>query len=305
MAPRKGRASVVDHSLESADRLLLGNGQAADPAAAAGIYETLAAGGDGLAHMRLAVLTAAGIGRDQDWGRALDYLRKAAGLGHAGAQGQLGVLGDTDLKTLLAPARTQEAFKSPGIIVIEKLATPAMCDWIVSAGRDRLAPNMVVDTETGRHVPDRIRTGKGAPFPLLITDLVMMAVQERLARTTRLMWRQQEPPFLLSYEPGQRYLPHLDCFDPDEPAFARELSIMGQRVATCLTYLNEEYDGGETDFPRLGWRYRGRKGDALLFLNVGPDWRPDPMTLHAGLAPTRGRKWLLSQWVRDRELPLQ
>jgi hypothetical protein len=27
---------------------------------------------------------------------------------------------------------------------------------------------------------------------------------------------------------------------------------------------------------------------------------PDVKTLHAGLAPTRGEKWLLSQWMRRR-----
>ena len=28
------------------------------------------------------------------------------------------------------------------------------------------------------------------------------------------------------------------------------------------------------------------------------------MTLHAGLPVTHGRKWLLSQWVRDRVQPI-
>ena len=80
---------------------------------------------------------------------------------------------------------------------------------------------------------------------------------------------------------------------------------MGQRVATCLTWLNDDYAGGETEFPRIGFRHRGNPGDAMLFLNVTPDRRPDPLSLHAGLPPTRGRKWLLSQWVRDRRQPIQ
>ena len=59
-------------------------------------------------------------------------------------------------------------------------------------------------------------------------------------------------------------------------------------------------DGGETDFPTLGWRYRGSKGSALFFWNVGADGLPDRRTLHASLAPTRGEKWLYSYWVRLR-----
>jgi prolyl 4-hydroxylase len=65
-------------------------------------------------------------------------------------------------------------------------------------------------------------------------------------------------------------------------------------------YLNDDYEGGETDFPALGLRHRGRKGDALLWANVDRVGDPDRRTLHAGLAATRGEKWLLSQWIRDR-----
>jgi prolyl 4-hydroxylase len=67
-----------------------------------------------------------------------------------------------------------------------------------------------------------------------------------------------------------------------------------------LVYLNEGFEGGETGFPALKTRYKGRKGDALFFWNVGPDGSPDKRTLHAGLPPVSGEKWLLSQWIRFR-----
>ncbi len=55
---------------------------------------------------------------------------------------------------------------------------------------------------------------------------------------------------------------------------------MGRRVATCLTWLNEDYEGGETAFPEIGWKHRGKTGDAMLFLNVTtPDRKPDPTAL--------------------------
>lgn len=41
-------------------------------------------------------------------------------------------------------------------------------------------------------------------------------------------------------------------------------------------------------------------GEALVFDNVRPDGSGDVTTLHAGLAPSKGEKWLLSQWIRDR-----
>jgi hypothetical protein len=71
-------------------------------------------------------------------------------------------------------------------------------------------------------------------------------------------------------------------------------------VATFLIYLNDAFDGGETEFPKLGLKHRGRAGSALYFANLGADGAGDPRTLHAGRAPVRGEKWLFSQWVRNR-----
>ena len=52
-------------------------------------------------------------------------------------------------------------------------------------------------------------------------------------------------------------------------------------------------------------RWKGRAGNALFFWNVEPDGRPDRRTAHAGLPPTRGEKWLLSQWIRGPALQVQ
>ena len=105
---------------------------------------------------------------------------------------------------------------------------------------------------------------------------------------------------MLHYSAGEEYLPHFDFFDTRLPGTAQEVATRGQRVLTFLVYLNEDFEGGETAFPRLERKFRGRKGDALVFWNVRPDFLPEPLSLHAGTPPTRGEKWLFSQWVRYR-----
>jgi predicted 2-oxoglutarate/Fe(II)-dependent dioxygenase YbiX len=141
-------------------------------------------------------------------------------------------------------------------------------------------------------------------FAFLQTDLVLQIVHARIAAALALPIMHQEPTNILHYRPGEYYRPHYDFLDPAEATFATSLKRSGQRVATLLIYLNADYEGGETDFPRAAWRFKGAPGDALMFFNVTPDGRPDPMTLHAGLPPIVGEKWLLSKWVRDRALPL-
>ena len=70
-------------------------------------------------------------------------------------------------------------------------------------------------------------------------------------------------------------------------------------MVTFLLYLNDDYEGGETCFPRISWQHKGRKGDAMFFWNVDAQGQPDPKTLHEGSAPTKGEKWVLSQWIQQ------
>ena len=109
-----------------------------------------------------------------------------------------------------------------------------------------------------------------------------------------------ELPSVLHYAPGEQYAPHHDFCDVSLPGPAKDVADHGQRVLTFLIYLNEDYEGGETDFPQLNWRFKGRKGDAVFWWSVDENGAPDPRTLHAGLPPTSGEKWLFSQWMRDK-----
>jgi hypothetical protein len=103
---------------------------------------------------------------------------------------------------------------------------------------------------------------------------------------------------------GEAFLPHYDFFNPTLPSFAQELELLGQRIATGIVWLNDGYSGGETEFPSLNRRFKGAMGDALIFWNVDGLGQPDPRALHAGLPPTRGQKWVLSQWMRSHVQPI-
>jgi prolyl 4-hydroxylase len=107
-----------------------------------------------------------------------------------------------------------------------------------------------------------------------------------------------ENPQIMRYQPGQRFLPHYDFLDPRHPRVAEAIAQGGQREATFLVYLNDDFDGAETSFLQLDWRFRGGKGDAILFWNTDQSGAPEKSSLHAGLEPTRGEMWLLSQWIR-------
>jgi predicted 2-oxoglutarate/Fe(II)-dependent dioxygenase YbiX len=311
----------ADPRVAEANQLLVAAGE---PEAAAKLYAEAVEAGSGAAAERLAVLAAIGVARNADWKEALDHLARSAELGHRPAQRQLAILGDRedlggrtlrpamwpkvrdaiDHNALLGLPRIRREFTSPDIFVLESLASKAMCKWIIMRGRGRLARGEVDHIESGQAQADPMRTAEAAPFRLTDTDLITVLAQERLARAGRLPVHTHEPPNLLHYSPGQEYRPHFDFINPQVPGFRDQLAVLGQRIATCLIYLNDDYAGGETAFLQLGWKYRGRPGDALLFFNVDGRGQPHPQSLHAGLPPTRGEKWVLSMWVRDRVQPI-
>lgn len=325
---RSAAAAMEDAHLQDAELLLLGDSRVApQPGQAYMRYAQLAAGGSARAAQRAAVMAALGVGRIADWGAGLDFLTNAAIAGDKGARRQLAVLAGRsepriangeasseavwrgvregiNVANLLEPPAPKIISESPDIRVIEGFASPAMADWLIRSSQNRLEHGEVNDAATGAVRRHTMRTAKAAPFHVLTKDLVCALIQERAARATGVAVANHEPPNVIAYEPGEQFQPHFDYVDPAVPHFQMELMLQGQRVATCVTYLNDEFEGAETAFPRLNWRFKGRKGDVLIFFNVTPDGQVDPRTLHAGLPPKSGRKWVLSQWLRNRTQPL-
>jgi TPR repeat protein len=260
--------------------------------------------GSALAAERLAVLEAMGAGRPQSWSRTFAFLDLAAERGSESARAQLGLLGRggpaIDLAALLAPPAKRSLSDAPRVRAVDGFATPEECEWIIGLASGKLQPARVWDPATGENRNDPSRTNDATDLGLAETDVVVEIVRARIAAVGNLPVPVFETPQVMRYSAGQAFHPHYDYLDPEEPADRAQLQRLGQRIATFLLYLNDDFEGGETAFPEIGLRHRGRKGDGLLFANVDDRRAPEPKALHAGLPPTRGEKWILSQWVRDR-----
>ena len=97
-----------------------------------------------------------------------------------------------------------------------------------------------------------------------------------------------EATAVLHYAAGEESINHFDFVSPEIPGYDEEIARNGQRVLTFLVYLNDDYDGGRTDFPELGIAHKGRRGEGLFFVNALENNMPDLRTLHAGRPPTQG-----------------
>jgi len=137
------------------------------------------------------------------------------------------------------------------------------------------------------------RRTSGSAFLDPSGDRVVQRIKRRIAELTGTRVEQQERIQVTHY--GERFAPHLDSL----VAAGRDPGEAGDRICTVILYLNDDYEGGATRFPRIGRRVRPEKGKAVVFPNLTADGsRPDPLALHAGEPVRRGEKWLSNQWIR-------
>ena len=298
-------------------RYLLGKDTPPDPARGIGLIEQAAQAGDAQAAWFAATIASCSFWRPRDWDKALDYLMRAAQGGHGPSESSLRILaggpnGDgvggndwekmrraVDLSAWLAPPAIRTIHEEPRIQVIEKFVPPAACDWLMARAEGRLARATIYDKATGGKTEDGRRTNSQCNLDIENCGVLTFVLRGRIGALIGRQDLAMEIPKILHYAPGDTFDNHFDFLDPAQPAYAQELAMRGQRTHTFLIYLNEGYSGGETCFPKLDISHVGAKGDALLFSNVDAAGKPDYNTMHAGLPPSSGEKWIFSQWVRE------
>lgn len=72
----------------------------------------------------------------------------------------------------------------------------------------------------------------------------------------------------------------------------------GPRYLTVLFYLNDNFDGGETIFPKINKLVKPEKGKAVIFQNVNNNGVIITQALHGGKPVKNGEKWIANKWIR-------
>jgi len=105
-----------------------------------------------------------------------------------------------------------------------------------------------------------------------------------------------EPFQLQRYLQGDEYKIHYDAKDVFKKKTSNSLESP-QRMSTAILYLNDEYSGGETDFPLKDIKIRPQVGALLIFRNCFDGSRAlHPLSAHKSCIVTKGNKWIVSIW---------
>lgn len=300
-------------------RLLIGRHAPFDPAEAVRRLTMAADSGDAEALAQMATLKAAGAWMPQNWNEALDLILRAAELGLPRAQGQLSILGDqtlavrvrggenglwsalrasVDLDAWMRIGSRQPICEQPRIRLAEKFVPPFVCDWLISRGTGKYQRSMMFDGTKATFVATR--TCSDFKFDIVEADLVVQIVRQRVSAITTLALAAFEPPQIFHYALGEEIKAHYDALRLGDQGYGQSGAYKGDRIATFLLYLNDDYDGGELVFPHVGVKYKGKTGDGIFFAHVDAAGIPERLSLHAALPVTRNEKFILSQWIHDR-----
>ena len=265
-----------------------------DLALSRNLYARAMQAGSASAATAYRAFVANGTGGPADWREALRLLDEAAPNDPQAEEDRV-IIAEMELGPDGGPCgmfENESLSRFPDIRLFPRLFSQMECDFLIHRSRPLLHPSVVVDPRTGEQIPNPVRTSHSSFYPLLAESPGVHALCRRLAAASGTLVEQGEPLQVLRYSPGQEYRPHFD-------AIANETN---QRVMTFLVYLNDDYEGGETEFLATGLKIKGRTGDGLLFRNADACGIPDSQSRHAGLPVLKGEKYLASRWIRERPI---
>ena len=276
-------------AMDVAERLLLGIDTKPDQKAAYKMVQQAARLGHPDGRRAWVYLTAAGIGRKADPKAARKMLAELAKEDKFAAL-QVTFLNHVSCEKRLTEVEPKVVSKDPYIAIYPQLFSPAECRYLAVLGTPWLEKAGVLDLSGEGRLDSLVRDAESCAIPNLAEDLVVQTINQCIAKATGTQPGWGEPLNILKYAPGQQYRPHHDGTGTDNVS-VREL--------TALIWLNDQFEGGETDFPKIKVRVRGGVGDMLVFKNVRDNGELDERMIHAGLPVTLGVKWMASRWIRS------
>jgi len=175
----------------------------------------------------------------------------------------------------------------PQPMVLHDFLTPHERNYIIKKAEDNLKPSTV--SKTGE-LMESVRKSETAW--LSYEDPVVMGVINKCLKHTDRPIRNCEMLQVLRYKPDGYYKPHQDIIEGDE----------NRRMYTFILALNDDYEGGETEFPNLNKTFKLKAGDALFFQNLDNHGSFTSKALHGGRPVKSGEKWICNLWIKKHAL---
>ncbi len=178
-------------------------------------------------------------------------------------------------------------------MLLEKnnLITENDCDEIIKIAENQFRQANTLGENNGHRIADFTWIYRNVP--------IANKLREIASKETGLPIENMEDLHVVRYNVGGQYKDHHDFFHPGEPYYPGEVSRGGQRVKSIIFYLNDDFEGGETDFPKMSITVKPIKSKTIIWDNINEDGTLDYDSIHAGLPVTKGVKYIATIWIRE------
>ncbi len=182
--------------------------------------------------------------------------------------------------------------------IIEGFLSSDECKGVIESAKTRLHVSTAWNVKEGRSEISDYRRSEQMYYQIGENQLIR-DIEQRVSSYTGLPVENGEGLQIVHYTKGGYYKNHWDYFDPAWAGNQGELGRGGQRVITCLMYLNTVSGSGETNFPYADLRIEPKEGKAIIWHNIDEQGNIDKSTFHEAVPVGDGvEKWIATKWLR-------
>ena len=183
---------------------------------------------------------------------------------------------------------------------IENVLTPSECNELINISQKiGLKDSAVLNIDDSRSIDKSHRLSKQVwlknDIPLVNKIMMLSEKYTGISRDN------QELLQVVNYDIGGKFNNHYDAFfhkrDLQDDGFMNR-----QRRTTFMIYLNEDYSGGETEFPLINKKIYPKTGNAIIFENTDENEYTIFQSLHRGNPIINGNKWICNIWSHSNNI---
>ena len=148
-------------------------------------------------------------------------------------------------------------------------------------------------------------------LPLILPEnkynQILKKFKQDISNITNLPITNQEPILATIYPINSEYGEHHDSFYIEENSihtknmYECNMSHGGQRIKTALLYLNDNFEGGETEFNKQKLSIKPKTGKLVIWNNVDEENKVNKNMVHAAKKITKGTKYVLVIYIREKD----
>lgn len=180
---------------------------------------------------------------------------------------------------------------------------PKICDYIINNFGKNMDKGTVINGELSKdeHHDINVLDSSRECESIFICNSIhpFDIIRKGISKVTKLPINHQECFTLVKYNKGGKYDLHDDAFDPDD-SNSRSIFNDNNRLFSAMIYLNDDFEGGTTSFPNLNKVIQPQKGKTIIWSNINQYNKLDRNKTHSGDPITKGTKWVLVTWIREK-----